>query len=395
MSDNKKTTIETTNNSSETTDNNKAKISRLATRIAGSSVRSSYSKDAGSDYSLDHPSHPEINTAPTASETTDNNTINESIDSSSAEGVPEEEDIPDSELPKDIADTIREIDLDTVDIEDIDNLSEDDIDLLITKKKQREAANTKFVKKTDSTGRTVDYVVVDKLPSHFRSYPHIEQVFVRGLNLSEALQMSKLIDTTAKLQDIIPDLANIYSETIKGIDIYDLELVDFTILNIISSIWTVDGFGWSPNIPCAHSNEDGTRCPGIITDRIVLDDFHFQEPNVTKLPIEIMLGPDKVPVGALTVKDMIDKKRLLESNIFDEDKDILSKLIDYALLIKNGRPLDERVNMIRYAQKYELKELYEISEDIYIKLDLIPKTCPVCKKTTHLKITLNQIRGYP
>lgn len=360
MSDNKKT------------EDNKAKISKLATRIAGS----------------DHPPHPEINTTPTTSEEA---IPDEDLDASSAE-----EDIPDTELPQDIAETIREIELDTIDIEDIDDLSEDDIDLLISKKREREAANTQFTKKTDSTGRTVDYVVVDKLPSHFRSYPHIEQVFVRGLNLSEALQIAKLIDTSVKLQEIIPDLANIYSEAIKGIDIYDLELVDFTVLNIISSIWTVDGFGWSPNIPCAHSNDDdGTRCPGIITDRIVLDDFHFQEPNVTELPIEIMLGQDKVPVGALTVKDMIDKKRLLESNIFDEDKDILSKLIDYALLIKNGRPLDERVNMIRYAQKYELKELYEISEDIYVKLDLIPKTCPVCKKTTHLKITLNQIRGYP
>lgn len=367
MSDKNKTT-------DKDTEDNKAKISRLATRIAGS----------------DHPPHPEINTAPATNENQDE-IINEEVDASSAE----EEDIPDEDIPQDIAETIREIELDTVDIEDIDDLSEDDIDLLISKKKEREAANTQFTKKTDSTGRTVDYVVVDKLPSHFRSYPHIEQVFVRGLNLSEALQIAKLIDTSVKLQEIIPDLANIYSEAIKGIDIYDLELVDFTVLNIISSIWTVDGFGWSPNIPCAHSNDDGTRCPGIITDRIVLDDFHFQEPNVTELPIEIMLGQDKVPVGALTVKDMIDKKRLLESNIFDEDKDILSKLIDYALLIKNGRPLDERVNMIRYAQKYELKELYEISEDIYVKLDLIPKTCPVCKKTTHLKITLNQIRGYP
>lgn len=238
------------------------------------------------------------------------------------------------------------------------------------------------------SGRLCEYLVVDQLPTKFRSYD-VDQILVRGLFYEESLALSKYIGNTVTPN--YKQLSIIYEDVIRGVDILDLELVDFIILMIISSIWTVDGFGWDPNIRCSNITHEGKQCDGIIRDKIILDDFDFKDPLITQLPIPLQIGGKDIDIGAITVRDVVQKEDYIEEN-----PDCNKKIIDYATLIKNeSMTFDDKVNFIKYSYTRELESISTINSEIHIMLDLLIKNCPTCKHPNKLKIGLTEIRGYP
>jgi len=241
--------------------------------------------------------------------------------------------------------------------------------------------------KSEKSGDDSDYMVVATLPSHFRSYD-VNEVMVRGLFYCESLSLSKYVGGNTSS---FSQLAAIYSDVIRGIDIYDLEIVDFIILTIISSIWTIDDFGWKPNIRCANMLDDGNQCKGIINELIILDDFEFNDPLINELPIPVSIRNKDMLIGAITVKDAIDKERYLQENP-DED----SKIIDYSLLLKNeDMSFEDRVKFVKYSKAVELRDMSTVDSEIHITINTIKKTCPSCRHVNKLKIGLETIRGYP
>lgn len=241
---------------------------------------------------------------------------------------------------------------------------------------------------SSKSGDSCDYLVVDQLPTKFRSYD-VDQILVRGLFYEESLALSRYVGSTSKTN--YSQLVVIYEDVIKGIDILDLELVDFIILMIISSIWTVDDFGWDPNIRCSHRTEDGHQCTGVIHNKIILDDFEFEDPLVDQLPVSIKMRNTNISVGALTVRDVIEKEKYLSSH-----PDIDPKIINYAVLIKNtDMTFEDKVRLVRYSHSKDLNQILQIDNEVHIKINPIKKTCPVCSKINNLEITLSKVRGYP
>lgn len=240
---------------------------------------------------------------------------------------------------------------------------------------------------SNTSGEPCDYLVVDQIPSHFRSYEQTE-VYVRGLYFEESLSLAKYVGSTTNPS--YTQLASIYTDVIRGVDILDLELVDFIYLMIVSSIWTVDNFGWQPNIKCSNLI-DGDPCDGVITSKIIIDDFDFNDLLIDTLPVPIKLGKHDVSIGALTVRDIIEKEAYMKAHP-ETDR----KVLDYAFSIKNPElTSEEKIKKIRFSPTTDVNQIKDIDNDIHIKIDPILKKCPACGHTNKLKIGLSKIRGYP
>lgn len=244
---------------------------------------------------------------------------------------------------------------------------------------------------SEKSGRNCQYLVVDQLPSHFRSY-NVDKVFVRGLFFDESLALSQYIGNMVTPN--YTQLKAIYSDVIRGIEIDELEIVDFIVLVIISSIYTIDDFGWSPNVRCCHHDDEGNACSGIINDKILLDDFDFVDPAplVQSLPIPLKIDGVDIDVVPITVGGMVAKEAYQE-----EHPEVNKKLVNLASIIKSTDypSLDDKINFIKFCRSKDLKDLQMIDSEIHIKLNPIEKKCPVCKKVNKLNIGLTKIRSYP
>lgn len=240
--------------------------------------------------------------------------------------------------------------------------------------------------KSEKSEMQCDYLVLEQLPSDFRSYD-VKEIYVRGLFYGETLALSKYVGNIKKPN--FTQLSSIYDDVIRGVDIKDLELIDFIILMTISSIWTVDDFGWSPNIRCANT-VDKKQCDGIINQKIVLDDFEFSESVVKGLPIPIKINEKDLHIGALTVGDMIKKEAYMEQ-FPDMDK----KIVDYAFMIKDDITDKEKMKLIQFGNTADVKQISQIDSEMYIKIKPVIKQCPTCKHENRLFIGLNQIKAYP
>lgn len=239
------------------------------------------------------------------------------------------------------------------------------------------------------SGDQCDYLVISELPTKFRSYGDVRELYIRGLFYEESLALSRYVGSGSAIP--YAQLASIYSDVIRGVNVNDLEIVDFTVAMIISSIWTVDDYGWDPNIRCANTLASGLQCTGVITDRIVLDDFDFEDPLIQKLPIPLTIKGVQYNIGALTIGDLIARDKYKE-----EHPEIDPKVVDYAFLIKNPDiSIDDKIKVIRFSSAKQINQIKDIDSEITIKINPINKKCSSCGHVNKLKIGLTQIRGYP
>ena len=301
----------------------------------------------------------------------------------------------------------------------------------------------KELRKSNKSERDYKYLVIDQLPSGFRNYD-VDVVFVRGLLWEESIAISKFIGEN---NSNFKQLVNIYKDIIQGIDIEDLEIPDFIVLLTISTIYTLKDFGWVPNVRCSHivknpeikkienkikenykkindlenKNEDQdqdqknnkikelklkiknlenelellpdeVQCNGIIKDKITLDDLEFVESKIKKLPIPIYINEKEFLIGPLTVKDQIMIEDYKVKNKVDE---IEETILNYAVLIKNDIDLKEKINLLKYCEVSDIKQISQIENDLYIDIKPVKKKCPKCGKINNIEITLDQIRAFP
>ncbi len=277
--------------------------------------------------------------------------------------------------------------------------------------------------RSDLSGESVEYLLIDMLPSGFRSYDQ-KEIYVRGLYFEESLALSKYVGKIPEKEVNYSQIVSIYSDCIKGISITDLEPIDLKVLIIISSIWTVDNFGWTPNVSCPQEKvpnqeyidlkkkieesqdipaedlaklqdtllemEEYIPCDGTINELITLEDFDFDEPNIKDLPINLKIKNVDYEIGPLTVGDKISKEIYIKEN-----PDIDPIIVDYAVLIKNrDMSLDDKIKVIRYGDRSVYK-LSDIDSDLLINTAPIDKPCSKCKMTSKLFIGLNEVRGFP
>lgn len=239
-------------------------------------------------------------------------------------------------------------------------------------------------------GDTSEYLVITELPTKFRSYGDINKLYVRGLYMEESGSLAKFIGNT-KTPDYT-QLHSIYKDVIKGIEVEKLELVDFIILMIISSIWTIDDFGWNPNIQCSNILEpSGERCDGVITSLITIDDFEFDEPMVEKLPIELNIRSKSILIGALTLGNVIEKELYLKNN-----PSIDKKILNYAgIIVNEDMSFEDKISFISKSMSKHLADIPVIDREIYVPVKPVLKACPKCNHKNRLMIKLTEIRGYP
>ena len=297
-------------------------------------------------------------------------------------------------------------------------------------KEMKEPRFKELKRKSNLSGKLHRYLLIDELPTNFRSYD-VKEVYVRGLFFEESENLAKFVGNTRTEDVSYKILKNIYSDVIQGIDIGELEIPDFQILMIISSIWTVRGFGWTPNIPCPQlvKNEridklkeeiedlknrnqeeeiedfdsklknlmddlaiqpEMVKCSGIINRKIVLDDLETYDTEDLDLPIEISINDEPIKVGPLTVDDfiVIEENR---NNANFPNKTFLS----YAMMIKNDMTLQEKYDTIRYNEQADIAKIKELDDKLFIKLKPVIKQCPKCLKTCKVYIGLDKLKAFP
>lgn len=248
--------------------------------------------------------------------------------------------------------------------------------------------------KSEKSGLDSDYLHVTMLPTGFRSYKE-KSVWVRGLYFEEVRDLSKYIGTMRPHDVDYAQIVNIYSDAVRGIPVEDLEPIDLQVLMIISSIWTVDNFGWNPKVPCPQVKKDQEGheepCTGVIEEMIVLDDFDFKPPKVKRLPIPITISGKELKIGALTVGGRIDKQLYLRDN-----PDVDPVILDYAEMIKNeGMTLEEKINIVRFGDRPGVMQIKQLDDELLIEIEPVMKACNVCHKKSRVEIGLDQIKAYP
>ncbi len=234
---------------------------------------------------------------------------------------------------------------------------------------------------------SANYIVINQLPTLFRSYG-FDKVYVRGLYFEEAKNLSKLVDTYGA--DIpMERLASVYEDVIRmegGFSLYDLEMPDFFALQTISTLNTVEGFGWIPDLPCRQFFE-GKLCDGRVAEKFTLEDLDFEDPEVTSLPIPIKLAGKDVNVYPLTIADLITLDRYPEGD---------RSYITYALMLRDETDtLQERVKRIKFCSPAEGEYLSEMDKAFFIGVKKFQKRCTTCGQHNEVRVGLNKIKSFP
>lgn len=238
-------------------------------------------------------------------------------------------------------------------------------------------------------------LAITQLPSMFRCYD-VDTVGVRGLYFHETKSVARYVAG----QDM-EQLANIYKEVITGINVLDLEISDFSVLMIISSIWTVSNFSWNPRIRCNHLDEEGNRCNGTsLSHPVVLDDFDFDTDSLPRYDcIDVVIKDTPMVYRPKRVRDQIALNKYIES--LDENDPAYEDECEYARYAcvvhhpEKELSVAEKVDMIKYATAIEIEELNQLNSEMLIRNKPVEKVCSSCGKKVLIKLSLDQLRGYP
>ncbi len=242
--------------------------------------------------------------------------------------------------------------------------------------------------------------VVKQLPSKHRSYKKDTIITTRGLLFAESKKLARMVD-----KDDIESLAELYKDVIGGIDVMDLELVDFSLLLIISSIWTVDNFSWNPKIICNNLLEDREVCGGdTLTRPIVLDDLDFDTQNIVvtdHVDISINNGTEGWAYKPMTVRRKIELDRYI--SYLDENSEDYEDEVDFAKLASlivntddSELPeLSERVKLIKNSTTKEIEELAQIDAEMVIRINPVECECAKCHKSVRVRVGIESLRRVP
>jgi len=303
-----------------------------------------------------------------------------------------------------------------------------------TKNSNKNSTKTS-IKIFEEDGLNVEYFEIDDLPTKFRYYDN-NKVYVRGMYITEIDSISKFINNFSSIKENINQLVLIYKNMIKGINILELEYIDFlTLLSIISTI-TIDNFGWQSTLTCKgiiknpkidelnnkiieltnemsnpdlekaefnklkdvlekitdklkniEENEEFVECGYPINDTINLSDFEFEDPKITKFE-EITIMNEKIKTKPILVKDII------QMNEFKSDIDV--KYLVLASLLDIDKPLEEKIKyIVKNPKLSEIKKLVELEEDIVIGIKPIIKRCRRCGHKNKIIVNINDIKVYP
>lgn len=242
--------------------------------------------------------------------------------------------------------------------------------------------------------------VVKQLPSGMRSYPRDTTISIRGLLFSETKKCSRLLN-----KNDIEELAHLYKDVVKGIDILDLELVDFSLLLILSSTWTVDNFSWNPTILC-NNLHNGEVCGGDSLARpVIIDDLDFDESTWclgSRVPISINNGTEGWAFAPVTVRRKIELEKYLDSLNIDDPEE-LEDAIDYAKLASLIIPADgsqnpkieDRIKLIENSNRNEIEDLSKIDSEMLIRINPVVSTCKKCGNEVRIQVDIDNLRRVP
>jgi len=284
-------------------------------------------------------------------------------------------------------------------------------------------------------GLELEYLEVMELPSNFRTYD-IDKVYVRGLNLRESEALSKYV---AKNEDDYYELAKIYKSVIRGVDVYDLEMVDFLALVALSSTLTVDNFsaGRLPKVRCVNTvpnprikeikeeinkkEEDlkkltekeeidslmeeivnleielraipeMARCEGILESPITIYDFDFTEPELLEVKV-LSVGKMTATVTPQFVKDRIEVDKYTNGKQLSETEE---KIVYLASMLKiQDFDLEKKIRFLEEAPVSFYEELIRLEKKYSTEIKPIIKPCPKCFYKNRVFISLDRIKVYP
>lgn len=247
----------------------------------------------------------------------------------------------------------------------------------------------------DKYNVTHDYKIIKELPSKFRLYKNINNVYVRDLYFDEIKTLSMYLER----DNDIEQLCKIYDDIIKielegnlFLDIRNLEMADFHYLVIISSILTEPDSSWKVVKSC-------TGCGSTIKENVYYSDIDYEYDETLKLPIKLA-GTDKF-LNPTLVKDFIQlldenvDKFILQNNLNSIDKAIVKDLLSYstALGYDNSKDLYNNFVWLNANHKH-LKIMKEILKETVIRISPFKTTCKECGKDNYSVYDFSTIRGY-
>lgn len=246
-------------------------------------------------------------------------------------------------------------------------------------------------------------LVVSHLPTKGRSYPGILSISTRGLKFHETKALARFVSNGST-----DNLANLYKDVIQGIDVLDLEMVDFTVLIMISSIWTVDNFSWNPKIKCNHLTADNEVCGGEhLLHPVTLDDLDFDNDSlqtVREVPITVAEGEDGWLYRPINVRRKIEMERYLDiikssgTIVGDELEDVEDYAKFAALIVSAGEdhiPFEERVERIKLSTSDEIRDIAKMDEEMRVSIRPVVATCASCHKELRVRMGLESLRRHP
>lgn len=209
------------------------------------------------------------------------------------------------------------------------------------------------------SNRNTSYLIVDTLPSGFRLYD-FKRVLVRGLYFNELLDISRL--KQFELNQVVLLYNDIIIPESEDTSLSQFELIDLLYLIGLSSIFTLDKFGWSIQMDCPH-------CSNLIKTDITLTDLQVNVTTFNKFPIEIPLKTDTNigrELGKLDLTPLtIDKLLYVDNYKGDYKKEVL----ELALLFV---PTMDDLAVRRYCEEIKLLDFPTVTLIKSILKEVLP-----------------------
>jgi len=306
-----------------------------------------------------------------------------------------------------------------------------------------------MLRESKKSGELVEYLEIKHLPSGFRMY-NTKSVYVRGLYFIESEAISKFVSQKKNILNDVSQLALIYEDAIQGIDIRNLEFIDFLELLVMISTMTVEDFGWVPNVKCVNivdnpekeqlqkeieqaeaqlSQPDITdevkkqleemipqmyemleklpekgKCNTELKKPITLEDFDYEPVSITEPNIPVIIGQKECVFHPIRVKDIIevsniilDDDKISEYTKYGVDEDMIKKISYLAAMLetKDDKTIEQKIKLLLFSKPSDLKQLLELEKELNIKQKPIIRKCPKCGYPNKLYIGLETIKVYP
>lgn len=238
------------------------------------------------------------------------------------------------------------------------------------------------------------YMIMDELPSGFRSYKNVSKIYVRDLMFDELYSLNLYLNKSYSLEQLINSFSDAIKITDKDnnqFDLTNLELVDFHYLMIVSSILSDNEASW-------RITRDCDSCGKEIVAKFHFDSISYSLDEELEFPMKLS-GTDKL-INTVLVKDYIllsegfTESLLIKSGL-KMGLEVFKELLSFAIVLdyKNDNDIIENIKLIN-SNPFLVRIIKDISFSSQVKINPFEHTCQSCNTLNYFRYDFSVLRGY-